>query len=61
MVKCSRAPLDAVNQGARGKFNVTDLGSHPGSATKLLHDSRQVILMYIPIFASEKAYLGYED
>jgi len=43
LVKCSGAPMDSINWGAKGGYNVKEPGSNPTSATKLLHDSGQVI------------------
>lgn len=42
MVKCSGAPVDSINWGAKGGYDVKGPGSNP-SATKLLHDSGEVI------------------
>lgn len=43
MVKYSRAPVDSINWGAKEGYNVKEPGCNPTSATKLLHDSGQVI------------------
>lgn len=43
LVKCSGAPMDSINWEAMGSYNVKEPGSNPTSATKLLHDSGQVI------------------
>lgn len=43
MVKCSGAPVDSINWGAKEGYDVKEPGSNPTSATKLLHDSGQVI------------------
>lgn len=43
MVKCSRAPMDSVNWGAKGGGDIKDPSSNPTAAIKSLNDSGQVI------------------